>query len=71
MIEAQRDQIRENRFVNCGDEGIDLSDNDEVHVHDNVILDRRGGHIGADRHLDEIRANNTLGYTDSESGGTR
>ncbi|UCE03524.1 MAG: right-handed parallel beta-helix repeat-containing protein [Candidatus Latescibacterota bacterium] len=62
-LESSDGEIRDNRFVNCGDEGIDLSHNGDLIVVDNVILDPRGGKIGADVGLEGIKATNTLGYT--------
>jgi hypothetical protein len=55
-------KITRNRFINCGDEGIDLSENFEVQVFDNLILGQRGGRIAADNNLEEIKALNSLGY---------
>jgi hypothetical protein len=63
-------EIRQNRFVDCGDEGIDLSNNGHVEVRDNTILDERGGRIGADQNLTEIRASNTLGFTKQHASAT-
>ncbi|MCG8608553.1 right-handed parallel beta-helix repeat-containing protein [bacterium] len=55
-------EVSFNEFVNCGDEGIDLSENLHVRVYNNKILDPRGGRIGADHDLDQIRSLNALGY---------
>lgn len=66
-LDGGRGEIRNNRFVDCGDEGIDLSRNENVLVHDNVILDKRGGRIGADQDLAGIRARNTLGHSDAQA----
>jgi len=63
-LDGGRGEITRNRFVNCGDEGIDVSQNDALQVYDNVVLDRRGGRIGAERRLDEILAHNRRGYPD-------
>lgn len=65
-LDGGRGEIRNNRFVDCGDEGIDLSRNEDVRVYDNVILDRRGGRIGADENLAGIRAQNTLGHSKTD-----
>ncbi len=51
-----------NRFINCGDDGIDLSENENIVVYDNQIYDRRGGSIGADVNLSEIKNRNILGF---------
>ena len=59
-------EVSRNRFVNCGDEGIDASQNDALQVHDNVVLDRRGGRIGAERNLEAILAHNQRGYPDRD-----
>jgi len=61
-------EISHNQFINCGDEGIDLSQNDQVRVFDNKILDPRGGRMSADTHLEEIKSLNTLGYSGDEEG---
>jgi urease beta subunit len=65
-LDSSRGEVSDNRFVNCGDEGIDLSRNNDVAVHDNVIIDARGGSIGAALHLEEIKSANTLGYPSDE-----
>lgn len=57
-------RVSGNRFVNCGDEGIDLGDNAGVVVVDNTVLDPRGGRISADHNLEEILSQNTLGLSD-------
>lgn len=54
--------ISHNRFVNCDDEGIDLSENEHIEVYENDIRDTRGGSIGADVNLEEIKAQNSLGF---------
>ncbi len=56
--------VSHNRFVNCHDEGIDISEAGEVEIVDNVILDARGGRIGADGDADDLKAHNTLGYSE-------
>jgi hypothetical protein len=56
-------QISHNLFIDCGDEGIDLGGNYDLEVFDNKILDSRGGRIGADQNLDEIKSLNTFGYS--------
>ncbi len=54
-----------NRFVNCGDEGIDLDEAASADVFDNVVLDRRGGRIGVDdaARAANVVADNVLGYS--------
>lgn len=54
-----------NLFVDCDDEGIDLSDNEAIDVFDNTILDVRGGRLAADNNQEFIEAQNTLGYSNS------
>jgi hypothetical protein len=56
-------EVSYNQFVDCADEGIDLSENEEIRVVHNIVLDQRGGRISADQGLDEIRAANTQGYS--------
>jgi hypothetical protein len=65
-LDGSRGEIHHNRFVDCGDEGIDLSHSEDVHVYSNVILDERGGRLGADQNLAEIRASNTLGHSNAD-----
>lgn len=57
--------VRDNRFVDCGDEGIDLSGRLDVRVFDNTILDARGGRVAADDGAleTELVLRNTLGYS--------
>lgn len=59
-------EISANLFVNCEDEGIDLSLNDAVMVFGNTILDSRGGRLAADQNQADIEAQNTFGYSDTE-----
>jgi len=65
-IDGGRGTVRHNRFIDCGDEGIDLSGDLDVEVVDNVVLDARGGRIAAERGLAAILAANRLGYAGSE-----
>jgi hypothetical protein len=65
-LDNGKGEISSNLFVNCGDEGIDLSENYDLNVFDNQILDPRGGRISADYKLDEIISVNTFGYSDDE-----
>jgi hypothetical protein len=62
-LDAGKGEISSNQFLNCGDEGIDLSENFEVSVFDNQVLGPRGGRISADNNLEEIISLNTLGVT--------
>jgi len=55
-------EISYNEFVNCQDEGIDLSETVEVAVHHNRIFDRYGGRVAADSNLSQVKAGNTFGY---------
>ncbi len=55
-------EIYENEFINCGDESIDLSENINIRVFKNTILDKRGGRISADINLKKIKSLNTLGF---------
>ena len=56
-------EVSDNRFINCDDEGIDLSENFAVQVFRNEILDARGGRIAADNDFETIKSLNTLGYS--------
>jgi hypothetical protein len=62
-MDGGRGEVHRNRFVNCGDEGIDLTSGMAVRVYENTILDARGGRVSADRGLEELRAANVLGYS--------
>jgi hypothetical protein len=62
-LDAGKGEISSNQFLNCGDEGIDLSENFEVAVFDNLVLGPKGGRISADNNLEEIIPLNTLGVT--------
>lgn len=44
-------RISRNRFINCEDEGIDVSGDYNLQVFDNTILDSKGGRIAADKNL--------------------
>jgi len=55
-------EVSRNRFVNCGDEGIDLSDNENLSVYDNQIFDSRGGRLAAEKNVEQIKQQNTLGH---------
>ena len=66
-LDGSKGVIAQNYFVNCGDEGIDLSENYEVQVVANVIYDRRGGRIDADHKLEEIKSQNVLGLYQKDS----
>src|SRR3989338_470956 len=52
-------EVSSNQFINCGDEGIDLSGNDNVEVFGNVIINAGNG-IDADVNLEEIRKLNEV-----------
>ena len=60
--------VRNNRFVDCGDEGLDVSENRDIEVFDNEVLDSSGGRIGADVNLEEIKSRNVLGYSPAGGG---
>lgn len=55
-------EISFNQFFNCGDEGIDLTDNYNIQVWNNKVLDAHGGRIAADQNLNEILSMNTVGH---------
>lgn len=65
-LDGSSGEIRHNLFVDCDDEGIDLSDNRDVKVWRNTIRDRHGGRIAADYDLAQIRLANTLEYSSSD-----
>ncbi len=57
-------ELRANRFVDCGDEGIDLSGELDLEVRDNVVFDDRGGRIAAEQGLDELLSHNEVGFSE-------
>ncbi len=56
-------EISRNEFIDCGDEGIDLSGEYDLRVFGNIVLDSKGGRIAASEGLDKIRSLNTLGHS--------
>lgn len=56
--------VSHNRFVDCRDEGIDVSQAGNVQIVDNVILDARGGRVGSDASQHTLESRNTLGFSD-------
>jgi hypothetical protein len=62
-LDGGKGEISLNQFLNCGDEGIDLSENYEVAVFENLVLGPKGGRISADNNLEEIISLNTLGVS--------
>jgi len=53
-------EISNNQFLDCGDEGIDLSENYNLRVFDNVIVNAKNSAIDADNDLDELLSQNTI-----------
>lgn len=62
-LDGGRGVVRGNRFVDCGDEGIDLSGDLDVEVRDNTVLDDRGGRIAAEVDEAAIAGRNVLGFS--------
>ena len=62
-LDGSSGMIHDNFFVDCGDEGIDLSENVDVDVRMNTIRDSRGGRIAADHNLAQIKLANILEYS--------
>jgi hypothetical protein len=60
-------EITANEFLGCGDEAIDLSDNDDLRVFGNTIVVESGAGIAADVNLDEIAKSNTIRHSERES----
>ena len=56
--------VRQNEFIDCSDEAIDLSGDYNIQVVANRVLDEHGGRIAAEKNLEEIRALNSFGYSD-------
>jgi hypothetical protein len=62
-LDGASGDVSSNQFINCQDEGIDLSENfDDLRVFNNYIFDDRGGKIGAENNINEILSLNRLGY---------
>ncbi len=55
--------ITRNRFINCGDEGIDLTENWHIRAFENEIYDSGGGRVAAEVNVEELISLNTLGYS--------
>jgi hypothetical protein len=53
-------EIRDNEFINCGDEGIDLMANHDLDVINNLIVGAGSKGIDADNNLEEILDLNTI-----------
>ncbi len=62
-LDSSSGSVSGNRFVDCGDEGIDVGQAGALEITGNVILDSRGGSIEADSALEQIKGSNTLGYS--------
>ena len=62
-LDASSGSVRRNRFVDCGDDGIDVGQAGALEIVDNTILDSRGGSIEADSAMDQLKVRNTLGYS--------
>ncbi len=62
-------EVTDNQFIDCGDESIDLSENDSLEVFDNEIIDLSGGRITADKNLVDIKKRNTLRRSGNEGKG--
>lgn len=59
-------EIRSNIFLNCADEGIDLSANIHIEVFDNQIRGPNGGKVSAEHNLDQIINTNQMGTIDDK-----
>ena len=59
-IDGAKGIIAQNQFLNCGDEGIDISLNYDLDAFDNVIVGARGLSISADNDLERIRGLNLI-----------
>jgi hypothetical protein len=62
-------EVTDNRFIECGDESIDLSENGGLEVVDNEIIDFSGGRITAEKNLMDIKKRNTLRRAGNEARG--
>jgi hypothetical protein len=65
-FDGGKGEISSNIFLNCADEGIDLSANLHIEVFDNQILGPNGGKVSADNNLDEIIDSNKMGTIDGK-----
>jgi len=62
-LDGASGEVSSNQFINCRDEGIDLSENfGDLQVFNNYVYDKRGGKISADNNINEILSMNQLGY---------
>jgi hypothetical protein len=68
-FDGGRGTVRGNRFVDCADEGIDLSGELDLQVTGNSVLDARGGRIAAEAGLDALIQRNELGYSEGNGPG--
>lgn len=68
-FDGGRGTVRGNRFVDCGDEGIDLSGELDLAVSGNTILDSHGGRIASEAGLDALIQRNELGYSEGHGPG--
>lgn len=53
-------EISNNEFINCGDEGIDLMENQNLEVFNNLIVSAGSNGIDADNNLEEILELNSI-----------
>lgn len=61
-LDGATGEVSFNQFINCRDEGIDLSENYDLQVFNNYVFDTRGGKISAENNINEILSLNQLGY---------
>lgn len=59
-----RGQVVGNQFLDCRDEGIDLSGATVAEIRGNAVLDRRGGRVAAEKGLAELVRANRLGWSE-------
>ena len=59
-VDGAKGIIAQNQFLNCGDEGIDISENYGLNVFDNAVIGAEGLSISADNDLERIKSLNLI-----------
>lgn len=55
--------IADNQFLDCGDEGLDLSGDYDLAIFGNTVRDSGGGRIAVEKDRETVRASNSFGYS--------
>jgi hypothetical protein len=59
-VDGGQGTILRNQFLDCGDEGLDLSDNQQLQAQANLVRDDRGGRLAAEFGEHSLRRHNRL-----------